>query len=444
MSRGFRRSMAAVLAATIAAPVLVPFAAKAQESNRIRSTTLAEDVSAPCENWAVDFPFERCERLALPDDPTVIGQSYTLSDGGVRTLTVDPGLAPAATTSDMRTTMTPVDTATESLAQQFGPEAASANREATGNAIAEAAIGRDGSPDADGQADQGLGPSAGTDEGTDAPGSVSAVIEENFVLPPVVASIPGRTEIMPMAMGHLNRIETPFADPMVRSSAAADAMTVEFDQNFVYVSLTQPVTLFIHEKGFPDPAVVVSLVPQRIAPRQVRVTLPSTVMRQATANAAKAEARRSPAPAAPASASAPAAPGPKANSRGVAREAEPRPATNTVAHVVQSFSRGELPPGFMSIALEGFDARAFCSASGVRFSFRQGAGIASNDYIVVRGMAEAGKPVALSEQWCARHPQTLAVAFAPRTRIGPDQPSDFYVMIRRPQASIRSARQGEN
>ena len=80
----------------------------------------------------------------------------------------------------------------------------------------------------------------------------------------------------------------------------------------------------------------------------------------------------------------------------------------------------------------------------MRFSFRQGAGIASNEYIIVRGMAEASKTTELNEQWCARHPQTLAAAFAPRTQIGPNHPADFYVMIRRPNAAIQAARKGGN
>lgn len=296
--------------------------------------------------------------------------------------------------------------------------------------IEDAAAGRGGAVGAVDEAPE-VQEAAAVDE----PEPVS-IVEENFILPPIVASIPGRTEIMPMAMGHLNRIETPFTDPMVRSSAAADALSVQFDKNFVYVSVTQPVTLFIHDKGYPDPAIVVSLVPQRIAPRQVRITLPSTAMKEVKSHAATIQANN--APAKPKKAAA----APRANTKGVTRAPEPKQATNTVAHLVQTYSRGQIPRGFMNISLEGFQAGAFCSHAGVKFSFRQGAGIASNEYILVRGMAEANKSIELNELWCAKHPQTLAVAFAPRTKIGPEHPADFYVLIRRPNASIKSARKG--
>lgn len=432
-----------LLLQTAIATLVVAAPAAAQDSERIRSSGYQGDAGgSQCAEWGVDFEFDRCERMPLPNDPKTFGQVYTLPDGGMRTLTVDPGAAAAAAGSgdvDPRNGMSLVESVTEIVTDAViepQDEAAADDREATGAAIAGATAERDGETVAEAA---GSVSAAGAGEGAPATAGEesSEIVEENFILPPVVASIPGRAEIMPMAMGHLNRIETPFSDPMVRSAAAADAMTIEFDQNFVYVAVTQPVTLFIHEKGYPDPAIVVSLVPQRIAPRQVRVTLPSTAMREVEQHAATIKANN--APRKPAAET-----GPKANSAGVRREPEPRAATNTVAHMVQDFSQGKLPPGFMNISLEGFEAAAFCSHAGVRFSFRQGAGIASNEYIIVRGMAEASQTVELNEQWCARHPQTLAVAFAPRTEIGRNHPADFYVMIRRPNAAIQAARKGGN
>ncbi|MBU2959156.1 type-F conjugative transfer system secretin TraK [Paracoccus sp. 1_MG-2023] len=438
-----------ILLHSAALTLLLTSAAAAQESSRIRSGSFEPAGDASCRSWSLDFEVESCERMPLPGDPGTIAQVYTLPDGSLRSLTQDPM---AGQEEDPRDSMTPVETATNVLTDALGgddddrgegsddPETGSA-RQRTGSAISEAAAARE---TATGE-ENGASLPADIADGRDAPAADDgaaaendqSIVEEDFVLPPVVASIPGRTEIMPMAMGHLNRIETPFKDPMVRSASAADAMTVEFDQNFVYVSVTQPVTLFIHDKGYPDPAIVVSLVPQRIAPRQVRITLPSTAMRDVERHAAAIEAKN--APSKPAASQAP-----RANTSGVRRAPEPRRATNTVAHLIQAYSRGELPAGFGNISLQGFEAEAFCAHSGVRFSFRQGSGIASNEYILVRGMAEANQTVDLNEQWCARHPQTLAVAFAPRTQISREHPADFYVLIRRPNAAIQSARRGGN
>lgn len=335
----------AIASLVVAAPVA------AQENERIRSSGYAGEAGrSECTEWSVGFEFDRCERMPLPGDPETFGQVYTLPDGGMRRLTVDPE---ANTTDaddlDPRDGMSLVDSVTEAVTE-LADDSAADDREAAGAAIAGATAERAGEmvPEPDIEADGSVSVAeAGEGASTNAEEETSEIIEENFVLPPVVASIPGRADIMPMAMGHLNRIETPFSDPMVRSAAAADAMTIEFDQNFVYVAVTQPVTLFIHEKGYPDPAIVVSLVPQRIAPRQVRVTLPSTAMREVEQHAATIKANNAPKKAA-------AEPKPKANRAGVRREPEPRAATNTVAHMVQDFSQGKLPPGFMNISLEGF------------------------------------------------------------------------------------------
>lgn len=407
---------------SLPATLMLTTAVFAQE--RMRSADYdGEDAIEVCYDWQTGFEYTRCERMPLPGQAGVMGQVYTLEDGSRRTLTVDPRSAPVDPVAAAAET-------SETLAATLGT--ATPPQEDIGAAIDAAARSRNGGtgqsqPDSAAVIEDGDAPQA------DEPAK-SSLVEENFVLPPVVAFIPGRAEILPMATGHLNRIETPFSQPEVRTSAEPSAINVQFDQNFVYVSVTQPVTLFIHEKGHPDPAIVVSLVPQLIAPRQVKFTLPPSTMETVRKNAASLAATT-------ARASGAAPTGPAANSRGVRRASPQAAATNTLAHLIQTFAQGRIPRGFRQVSLQGYDPAAFCGgASGVSFSFRQGAAIASNDYIIVRGMASSGTRTTLDERKCARHPDTLAVAFNPRTIIGPDQPTDFFVLIRRPNASIQTAR----
>lgn len=411
------------LCLSIPATLMLTTAVFAQE--RMRSADYdGEDAIEVCYDWQTGFEFTRCERMPLPGQAGVMGQVYTLADGSRRTLTVDPRSVPHD----------PVEAAaetSETLAETLGQNTASSGDD-IGAAIAAAARNRTGGAAQAQPADTPI-----TEE--EAPGESeaprkSSLVEENFVLPPVVAFIPGRAEILPMATGHLNRIETPFSRPEVRTSADASAINVQFDQNFVYVSVTQPVTLFIHEKGYPDPAIVVSLVPQLIAPRQVKFTLPASTMETVRKNAAALAATT-------ARASGTAPTGPAANSRGVRRASPQAAATNSLAHLIKTFAQGRVPRGFRQVSLQGYDPAAFCGgANGVSFSFHQGAAIASNEYIIVRGMASSRTRTTLDERKCARHPETLAVAFNPRTIIGPDQPTDFFVLIRRPNASIQTAR----
>lgn len=254
------------------------------------------------------------------------------------------------------------------------------------------------------------------------------VVAENFVLPNQITIIPGRTELMPMAIGHLNRIETPFSDPMVRTSAAADALNVEFDQNYVYVALTQAVTLFIHERGHPDPAIVVALIPEQIAPRQVRINVPPTIadrIKKQAPKATKASSDGKPS-------------GPRANSNGVTRE-DPAGLGQRSAKAIRdlrTFSEGRMPRGYQPGNIANYTAASFCnSLRGVSFTFQQGAMIYDGTNFIVRGMAttRSAKPIELSEQSCMNAPGSLAAGFFPRTQISKDSPTDFYVIVTRPE-----------
>lgn len=407
------------IARPVVAFLLLTTAAVAQERTRSPGYT-GEDAVEPCFEWATDFDYVQCERLPIPGQTGMMGQTYTLADGSRRTLTEDPRVAAqsadplAAAAEDGSSAEPPVvdglppsDTSDMRQREDVAASIETATRGRSGSGSEEAAVAPDAPP-------------------------TSKIVEENFELPPVVPIIPGRAEIMAMATGHLNRIETPFSDPMVRTSAQADALNVEFDQNFIYVSLTQPVTLFIHQRGFPDPAVVVSLVPQRIAPRQVKITIPpamAEVVKKNQAESKKADAAGTDS-------------GPKPNSAGVRKTGGGgSAATSSVASVINTFAKGRVPKGYSQISLQGYDPASFCKSTlGLKFSFHQGAAIASKEFIVVRGMVTASREVSLDERICARHPETLAVAFSPRTKVGPDHPTDFFVLIRRPNASIKSAR----
>jgi len=421
MDRGFIIS--------ITASMLLSTATFAQD--RMRSSDYdGQDAVEACFAWETGFEFVRCERMPIPGQSGRIGQVYSLTDGTRRTLTIDPRTA----SSDALDADPLIDNLSVAIDQAVRTRSQDDDTLQSEEVSASSTEDLLEIGDGLGALDASALEVETADEPTANEPPKSQIVAENFVMPSVVAFIPGRAEIMPMATGHLNRIETPFSDPMVRTSADPSALNVEFDQNFVYVSVTQPVTLFIHEKGHPDPAIVVSLVPQLIAPRQVKITLPPSIMTQVKKNGA---AQRS----SNAAEKKATFTGPKANSSGIRREPSKTAATNTVAHLIQTFAQGRVPRNFKQIALDGYAAASFCkNNSGVRFSFRQGAVVASKDYIIVRGMVTSTRKVTLDERDCAKHPETLAVAFSPRTIVSPEHPTDFFVLIRRPSASIQSAR----
>jgi conjugal transfer pilus assembly protein TraK len=83
---------------------------------------------------------------------------------------------------------------------------------------------------------------------------------------------PGVNEIIPIAISHLNRIVTPFSTPEVNTTASA---TTKIKDNVVYVATDSevPVTMFINEKGSQALAVSITMVPRKIPPREVFLSM---------------------------------------------------------------------------------------------------------------------------------------------------------------------------
>ena len=83
---------------------------------------------------------------------------------------------------------------------------------------------------------------------------------------------PGVNEIIPVAVGHLNRIVTPFDKPHVRTVSQA---TTQIEGNVLYVATPDenPVAIYITPGETEDFALSLTLAPRKIPPREVRLTL---------------------------------------------------------------------------------------------------------------------------------------------------------------------------
>ena len=90
--------------------------------------------------------------------------------------------------------------------------------------------------------------------------------------PQTIQITPGVNEIIPVAVGHLNRIVTPFDKPHVRTVSQA---TTQIEGNVVYVATPDetPVALYITPGETEDFALSLTLAPRKIPPREVRLTL---------------------------------------------------------------------------------------------------------------------------------------------------------------------------
>ena len=96
---------------------------------------------------------------------------------------------------------------------------------------------------------------------------------------------PGVNQIIAIAMGHPNRIVTPFHSPEIISTSLKKSEKdkneeVYIKQNVIYVATNKqyPVTMFITEKGSEKQALSLTMVPRRIPPREVFLKLDPNVM----------------------------------------------------------------------------------------------------------------------------------------------------------------------
>ena len=101
-------------------------------------------------------------------------------------------------------------------------------------------------------------------------------------IPQTIQVAPGVNEIIPVAVGHLNRIVTPFDRPHVRTVSQA---TTQIEGNVLYVATPDetPVALYITPGETEDFALSLTLAPRKIPPREVRLTLDAVHYQKLTA-----------------------------------------------------------------------------------------------------------------------------------------------------------------
>ncbi|WP_231890671.1 TraK domain-containing protein [Methylomonas koyamae] len=90
--------------------------------------------------------------------------------------------------------------------------------------------------------------------------------------PQHIAVKPGINELMPIAVGHLNRLVTPFEHPVVTTTSQATTST---KGKIVYVATADetPVTLYITPGDNQDIALSLTLIPKHIPAREIHLDL---------------------------------------------------------------------------------------------------------------------------------------------------------------------------
>ncbi len=218
--------------------------------------------------------------------------------------------------------------------------------------------------------------------------------------PTSVTMTPGINELIPIAIGHLNRIVTPFNSPQV--STTSDVQT-EIKGNVVYVATSKvhPVSLYITPSGQQAPALSVTLVPRRIPPREItlsinRALLPTTVIDNQKAK----------------------------------RWETALPYVARLRDILRHLALNQLPKGYDIRLTHGTDITPRCFQAGLLFDFHSGQRLTGHHYTVYVGVVESisDKPVELREMACYTK-NVAAVAYWPRQILLPGEKNELYVVL---------------
>ena len=207
----------------------------------------------------------------------------------------------------------------------------------------------------------------------------------------------GRNVNIAVAGDHLNRLVTPFENPVVHTT---DKAKVTVDGPVVYVSLPRgdgPTAMFITENGEPDPSISLTLIPRSISPREIRLVLNNSGVVSISGKSAKWEKSQA--------------------------------YVEAIEKVMIRTARGEIPPGYNLRYPVSYDPRPRCRLP-VRVDCMQV--LEGHNFIVtISKMTNvSSEPFLVDESACYQE-GVRAVGVWPQVRLSPQQSTELYVVYQR-------------
>ena len=214
---------------------------------------------------------------------------------------------------------------------------------------------------------------------------------------------PGVNQIVQIAVGHTNRIVTPFAHPQVSSASltGGEQGEVTVKDNVVYVSTAKnyPLSMFITEKGNENLSISLTLVPRKIPSREINVSFrdSNVSMRYASEDAEAWEK------------SQPFLSGSNKNLRTIALQG--------------------IPAGYNLTNLPKDYALPKCRVDGFRVDFSQGQLIAGSKlhYVIGKVTNISKETLEFKESGCGDY-DVAAVALYPTNVFEPGESAEIYVI----------------
>ena len=211
---------------------------------------------------------------------------------------------------------------------------------------------------------------------------------------------PGVNQVLVVALGHVNRIVTPFERPQVRTSSSASVTVVK---NILYVSPTDaaPVTLFVTPKGDEAMALSLTLAPRKIPPVEITLEVANGYgQRRTNAKAEKWETAQ--------------------------------PYVETLTALFRALAHEEIPDGFEIDRSAGNPIAKLCRQPGVQYS--TGQVIKGRNLTVLVGVATStlSQPIELNERACSTDGVRAAAGW-PGIALFPGRPIELYVVVEQQQ-----------
>ncbi len=228
---------------------------------------------------------------------------------------------------------------------------------------------------------------------------------------PLVKAPPARVELEPgknydygVAVGHINRIVTPFAKPSLRTTSTAST-SIEGSIVYVATQSEDPIGLFIFDESQPELAISLTLVPQSMPSVSTTVSLKGWA-------GPVAGNRRAANP-----------------SQAIAFEGQ-HPYLQTLTGMLKELAQGNVPDGYGFEALRPDVAAAApaCAMPGIHVEPRQLIVGGSFVAYVAKATNHGFVPADIREDLC-RGGNLRAVASWPYNQLAPGQSTELYLVV---------------
>ena len=241
-----------------------------------------------------------------------------------------------------------------------------------------------------------------------------------------LAVTPGTTVLIEIAIGHLNRIVTPFADPVVHTVSNA---STQVDGSVVYVATDtgEPVALYIGDGQGSALALALTLAPRYVPPREVRLTVPGYQGKRA-GNATATRAAVDPVAVVPMLANA------------SDRDGDGPSYVSDLVEQLRALAQGRMPAGFR-IAKGSGDAKLHCAA-GLKVRQSERAQGPASDLVKARVANTAAHAITLEHDTCRPDTATVAATGAwPRRVLAPGEETEVFFVLARDGRPNRTTEQ---